>query len=174
MMMEALRAGGMDIVFTPDLEDCLEVSMKEQYAVGFPDPQVYEGKAVKIMPPPWGGLLKMPPGEYKIVWLDRDSDQRWFSWAKLQKGCEGVTTVTELARELKHHKMSRLYHDARAAETLKIMQQRLDVVNTAEFRYDWVVENPLLAFTALHDLGWPIDPALAAQVPTSQVAEEAA
>jgi hypothetical protein len=168
MMMRALQAGGMDIAFHPELEDVLEVSMAEQFSVNFPNQEQYVDRVVKIMPPPWGGLLKMPPGKYKIVWLHRDSDQRWMSWAKLQEGCADITTVTELARELKHHKMGKDYHDARAAETLEIMRQRRDVVGIAEFGYDWVIENPLKTFTGLREQGWPVDPNEAATVPVPQ------
>lgn len=173
MMMSALDAGGMDCVWGRAYDR--EVGLKEQYGAGFPDPEKYDGKVVKALPPPWGGGLKLIAGDYKVVWIHRPAIFRWKSFLKLQKRAYDVKTMADVHMELRtafkqeggDHRAVTInaeYCEARAKETLGVMGIRNDM-DVLRIDYDDICSDPLNVFTWMQEEGWPIAPLAAAQIP---------
>ena len=90
MMMQALEAGGVDLVYSGirDLrikdamsdekykanpESLYEIPTPVQAHPGFP--QQYFGKALKVLLPPFGHTTTMWPGDYFIIIMRRDPEE---------------------------------------------------------------------------------------------------
>ena len=173
MVMKALEAGGMDVAYDRKTrQKDMEFSLTVQWSAGFPDPVQFEGHVVKIFPPPWGGLLKIPAADsdtYKILWIDRPAEERWDSFVKLQNQLWKFKRLTEMRIEMKKSGMDFKYFDARAAEALAIMQRRIDVADIVFMDYQEIVEKPLETFEYLRECGWPVEPITASAVPKRSI-----
>ena len=175
MMMQALEAGGMQIVYSLQSESDIqahgdyhphpgahrEIALEHQEVLGFPSPEIYDGKALKIYPAPWGYLSNIVAGDYKIIWMHRSAEERWPSFM-----------AAHSVKPLEHAKFygtpegdeHQEVRDARALEGMEIMFQRGDV-DIIEMNYSDVVAVPLNCFRWLQEHGWPINPVAAATVP---------
>tara|TARA_R100000501_G_C2593450_1_gene92695 strand:+ start:147 stop:743 length:597 start_codon:yes stop_codon:yes gene_type:complete len=166
MVMKALKAGGMKVAYDNRRENDLEFPLSVQWSSNFP-PLDFDGHAVKIFPPPWGGLLKLPAssGGYKICWVDRPADERWDSFLRLQNKLWKFKNLTEMHQEIKKSGMDFDYFDHRALEAMLIMEQRRDVKSIVKLRYNFILDHALEAFEMLRAEEWPVQPIMAAAVP---------
>lgn len=176
MMMRSLWAGGMSLAFQPaedraahiqateeyhpNAEGLFEVGLEVQRSIGFPQPDIFEGRVIKLFGTPWGQLTDMVPGEYRMIWLHRAAEKRWASFHRFHEKvpiiwCDGDEEKSRRAEQ---------FRDAKSRETLALMLQRPDV-EVSRILYDDVVDAPLDMFRALEKAGWPIDPKKAATVP---------
>jgi hypothetical protein len=167
MMMEALEAGGLEAAYSqkrdaamnarwgqPDYlpndryyeldgDDYLRGGLAERYA----------GKLVKCL---WGGIIRLPPCDARIVFMRRPAaeirvsllaffgtDYAATQFPDLDKAMDGIVDV------LRDRKSFR----------------SVDVVD-----YHDVLRNPKAVFRALAGKGWPIDASKAAAVPTREKA----
>lgn len=181
MMMQALIAGGLEGRYVH--KEDYEMGLKEQYSVGFPDADHYDGCVVKALPPPWGAGLKLaarPEGDgYGVIWMHRPDVDRWNSFLKLHKDAyRKVDNMADVHMELQtiiddtganvptkqRVLLNAAYCEGRAADTLAVMKQRRDM-SVIEAHYDDVCNDALHIFTTLEYNGWPITPLAAAQVP---------
>ncbi len=162
MMMRGLIAGGMQGVYGAD-QDWLNVShgrpgyqpnphgfyaMDDASEFARPDfAEEYAGKLVKLPP---GMALRLPPGDYRVVFMQRAPAQILASMATMQPyslfGTEPAIWF---------------YAKVRDAMILA-MQARGAVVDVV--KYADVIASPVAVFTALQSAGWPINPALSAAV----------
>jgi len=173
MVMKALGKGGMKLAYDKSTrQNDMEFSLSVQWSAGFPHVDQFDGHVVKIFPPPWGGLLKIPgadPQTYKILWIDRPAEERWESFLKLQNRLWKFKNLTEMHQEIKKSNMDFDYFDDRAREALGIMQRRMDVADITIMDYSDIVNEPLEMFDYLADHGWPVTPLLAAAVPKKSI-----
>ncbi len=169
MMMRALEAGGLELAFDPacDLnadvqerdgyhpaEDGLyELPMPVQLTDGFPGPE-YEGKCLKSFCPPWGPLTHLIGGDYRVVWMHRDSTARWKSFAKFYgKFSVGMMDSGAFATIAK-------VKDMAVGAGWFVVNARADM-EVVRLNYKDVLSAPLKAFESL---GWPIDALKASKV----------
>ena len=177
MMMECLQAGGIRLEFDEDCNNSIkranwdeptsnphgyfEITMENQFNMGFPLALRFSGKAIKVFPPPWGGLLRIIPGNYKIIWMHRKYEDRWNSYFKFHYGA-----VLDWGQMNNQSFMQ--YRDARATETLEIMKLRSDC-DVIEMQYDRILQTPQEAFEFLAADNYPIDPKLSASIVNSNM-----
>lgn len=167
-MMRALEAGGLENVYDPACNpvpvgdgphdpidgDLRELSIQTMLEPGFPDPAVYDGKVIKLFPPPWMPLTDIPEGDYRIIWLNRSPEARrrsgvWQDGIRKQIGPE----------------VFRL-RDAASKNAYRVMSEQRPDVEVVTIDYDAVVDEAGKVFDNLaHVYGWPIDPLKAATVP---------
>lgn len=165
MMMKALEAGGMDAAYSkardermnkkwgePDIpagyvpnDSYYELDAENYRSEDFP--YAYEGKLIKCL---WGGILRLPVGEYRIVFMRRN--------------------VNEIRRSLiaffgrAHQFAERLDFDEQMERIVGIIKDRRSVISLDVLHYADVVSDPLKEFSKLD---WPIDPQKAANVPNT-------
>lgn len=178
MMMQALQAGGMEIVSSPESERIanieqdgdyhpnpggrFELTAMEQCCTGFPDPKIYDNKVIKVFPDPWGPLCRIVAGDYKIIWLHRQSTQRWASFFRAHEKQPLLWCGHPDDVRYRH------YRDLRAQEALGIVLIRSDCI-VARVSYDYVLEHAGEVFDSLAEAGWPIDPEAAARIPRPEL-----
>ena len=161
MMMRCLEAGGLEAIYDkgrdsrmnqrlgdgmykPNADGFMEMSAEDYRAKDFP--KAYEGKLIKCLR---HGVLKLPAGEYRIVYMRRDGEecrqsaQAIFSAALMPEFAEIVDRETETISG--------------------ILEQRRDC-KVVQVWYRSALENPLDTFTHLVNEGWPIDPVKAAAI----------
>lgn len=164
MMMRALEAGGLEAVYStkrdtemnarwgdPDYlpNDSYYELDAEDYLRGDLE-QRYPGKLVKCL---WGGVLRLPPGDYRVVFMRRPaaeirvsllaffgSDYAARQFPDLDKAMDGVIEILR---------------DRRSFRSVDVLQ------------YRDVLSDPVAAFASLQ---WPIDVAKAAAVPQAEKA----
>lgn len=162
MMMRGLIAGGMQGVYGED-QDWLNVSAGRPgyqpnphgfYALDDPSEfarpdfaEEYAGKLVKLPP---GMALRLPVGDYRVVFMQRAPAQILASMLAMSP-LDLFTLEPAIW----------FYAKVRDAMILA-MQARGAVVDVV--KYADVIASPLTAFTSLQSAGWPINPALAAAV----------
>lgn len=162
MMMAAMRAGGMDVLYDPDREG---LNVRYQSHGYEPNPSGFweitserymddrwlrwlaangHCKAVKIQ---YKGLSMLPKGEWNIAFMERDpreikeSMEAWFTQSLMPPWF--VEWYPEVIAHIKG-----------------ILQARSDIT-WRPMQYRAVVENPV---RMIGDLGWPIDVEKAAAV----------
>jgi hypothetical protein len=161
MMMRCLEAGGLEAVYAPGRDSSMNQRFGDEYYLpnedGFYElmaeqyrssdfPSAYEGKLVKSLR---GGMLQLPAGAYRIVYMRRDGEetrqsaQAIFSTDMPPEWAEMVDRETE--------------------KTIGILRQRRDCA-VSEVWYRDVIDEPLPVFVRLAGGGWPIDPCKAAAV----------
>jgi len=164
MMMSALEAGGLETAFNPNrdkmneqhgdkdykpnLNGFYELDRTEYQQYGFP--KMYEGKLLKCL---WGGISKFCAGNYKIVFMKRDTEE-------IRQSFEA-------------------FFNTQAPPTLKqydeLMQDTIDLINVRSdmdliiLQYRNVINNPLKEFTKLKDFGLPIDVSKAISIVNPQL-----
>jgi hypothetical protein len=164
MMMQALEAGGMEAVYS----QARNTEMNERF--GEPDylpndnyyeldpadyrrrdlGERYDGKLIKCL---WGGMMRMPPTECRIVFMRRPAREINVSLLAFF-GQAGGPPPLQLDREME--------------ACLAILRDRRSFLSVDEIWYADVVNDPAKVFTALRDAGWPIDVGRSAQVPNRQ------
>ncbi len=166
MMMEALKAGGMMLAYdvehhiksrelsrAAEIQLMLELTEQEMKLDRFPDPAIYDDKAIKVMPDPWMPLARMMVGEYRVIWLHRPKEHRWASYQSLMPKQElSWATGEQCDRE----RMSK--------SVLAIIHERPDM-DITECDFANVVAFPIVFFSALASAGWPIDPYAVSLIP---------
>lgn len=164
MMMEALIAGGLEAVYSPERQTLTDqwggdgyVPNEEYYELpyyrtkvaGFP--RMYEGKLLKIL---YGGISDLAPlsNGLRVVFMRRDPEeirQSEEAFFKRQKAplwlCDGG-------------------YERRMDLAMDHLHNRRDVLSVTELQYRDVLADPLMAFNLLRGEGWPIDVAVAALV----------
>lgn len=162
MMMRGLIAGGMQGVYGA-AQDWLNVeygrpgyqpnphgfyALDDASEFARPDfAEEYAGRLVKLPP---GMALRLPVGDYRVVFMQRAPAQILASMATMQPY---IRFGTEPA----------IWFYAKVRDALILaMQARGAVVDVV--KYADVIASPIAAFTALKAAGWPINPALAAAV----------
>ncbi len=162
MMMRGLIAGGMQGAYGNN-QDWLNVSAGRPgyqpnphgfYALDDPSEfarpdfaEEYAGKLVKLPP---GMALRLPVGDYRVVFMQRAPAQILASMATMQPYS---LFGTEPA----------IWFYAKVRDALIVaMQARGAVVDVV--KYADVIASPVTAFSALAAAGWPITPTLAAAV----------
>lgn len=160
MMMRGLIAGGMQGVYGQD-QNWLNVShgrpgyqpnphgffaMDNAREFARPDfAEEYAGKLVKLPP---GMALRLPPGDYRVVFMQRAPAQIFASMAQ-------VTPYNLFALE------PAIWFYAKVRDALILaLQARGAVINVV--KYADVMDSPVAEFTKLSAAGWPINPALSA------------
>jgi len=143
MMVKAL-ATCLPVVF--DMEDEARVRAAEIDPDYDPNPNGYFSTN-RLPHDHIGGLMKchlvnwpmVKPGPYKIIWMQRDEEERQRS---MQRAFGDDSNL------------SRLYD---------IGEQLLALTDAVKIDYQNVVESPLAVFEALKAYGWPIDPEICAK-----------
>lgn len=185
MMMDALTAGGLNPCakvkrdmalgkhagggYHPNPNGFYELEHSDYKDINFP--RKFEGQLIKVL---FGGLYKLVPGNYKIVFMRRNQEESRQSYEaffgqpspkivgdiyhKHPSGSTGPMTIDQLnaAHQSSHFKQI-------MDNCFGIMEQRRDV-DITQLNYRDVVENPLKIFQILNQTGWPIDPVKAAGV----------
>lgn len=155
MMMRALEAGGLEAAYSKDRDARMNSKWGEKdvpdgyvpndsYYELDPEnyqsnefPYAYEGKLIKCL---WGGILRLPPAEYRIIFMRRN--------------------VQEIRRSLiaffgrPHPYASRYDFDAQMDRIVDVMRDRDSVKTIDVVNYDDVIERPV---EVLSGLNWPID-----------------
>jgi hypothetical protein len=163
MMMQALEAGGMQAVYSPKRDQ--EMNARWGQPDYLPNDSYYEldgedylrgdlgarydGKLIKCL---WGGILRLPPGDYRVVFMRRPAaeirvsllaffgdDYAARQYPDLDKAMDGIVEI------LKDRKSFR----------------SVDVVH-----YHDVLRQPEAVFRRLAGNGWPISASKAAAIPS--------
>lgn len=158
MMMRALEAGGLEAVYSkkrdenmnrrwgePDFipnDSYYELEWADYMAPDFP--RAYEGKLIKVMR---GHLIKIPPGEYRVVVMRRPAREIALSYM-----AAFGDVPTEVERGF----------DAAMDTYVSILRDRRSFLSVDEVWFRDAVERP---HEVLSRLGWPIDVEKAASVP---------
>src|SRR5690554_2453851 len=159
MMMEALQAGGLQAAYSERRD--IEMNARwgepgyvpneryfelDAYDYRRPDfAQAFDGKLVKCL---FGGAIRLPPGEYRCVFMRRPTEQI------AQSLLAFFGEVPELVES------GRL--DAEIERALAILRDRRSFVQVEEVWLADVIADPRAVFSRL---GWPIDVEAAAAVP---------
>lgn len=161
MMMAALRAGGLDAVYSLDREQHFE--NKRDQASGFNPsgvwelelaniktrfPQAYDGRLVKLV---WDWLRYMGPHEpgYKVISMTRDPEE-------VHQSYEAAIGGSRL--HIRHNYWKR--YDL----VMRDLEEHPDVKVISHRWYPDVLADPLGCFEDLVMEGWEIDPEDAAAV----------
>lgn len=159
MMMEALQAGGLQAAYSERRDADMNARWGEPgylpneryfeldiYDYQRPDfASVFNNKLVKCL---FGGAIRMPPGEYRCVFMRRPTEQIAQS---LLAFFGEVPDLIESGR-----------FDAEIERALSILRDRRSFLQVEEVWLADVIANPLAVFSRL---GWPIDVEKAAAVP---------
>lgn len=159
MMMKALEAGGLDVLYNPDRDKMntrygdeyyqpneggfYELNRRQYQQPGFP--RMHEGKLIKAL---WGGITRVVAGDYKVVFMRRDYEEIRQSYQAF------FGNPIHLNAE---------EYRARMDDTIGMLKVRRDV-GLSIFQYRDVLDHPLEKFAELRDQGWPVDVHKAAAV----------
>lgn len=160
MMMRGLIAGGMTGVYGSN-QDWLNFQYGGPgyqpnphgfYALDNPEefarPDFAEEYADKLVKLPPRMALSLPPGDYRVVFMQRAPNQILASMATMFP--YGLFALEPA-----------IWFYAKVRDALIVaMQARGAVVDVVE--YADVIVSPIAAFTALQAAGWPVNPVLAA------------
>lgn len=151
MMMAALEAGGLDPVFNPSRDDLndrhgdehykpneggfYELSRQQYQQIGFPG--MYAGRLLKCL---WGGLPRLCPGQYLVVFMMRDPEEIRQSF----EAFFGTTAPPSLKQ----------YKSIMDLSVALLRNRRDTHVHVLQYRD--AVDQPLRSFRRLRELGWPI------------------
>lgn len=162
MMMEALRVGGLEAVYSPRRDE--EMNARWGDADYLPNDSYYEldgedylrgdlagrydGKLVKCL---WGGALRLPPGDYRAVFMRRPVAEIRMSLLAFFGTDYAATQFSNLDKAM----------DAAVA----ILRDRRSFHSVDEVHYCDALTDPQAVFRDLRDKGWPIDPEKSAAIP---------
>ena len=167
MMMHCLEAGGMTPVWDSDRDDWAATQgtvnpnneMREINQNTLDDfranPARYSGRLIKILSK--YGYLNLPPWQYKVLLMMRNPEEirqsfhRVFDKPLVYTGDNGEQVP--LTDEMYYGLIFNTANELVAAGITPVV-----------VKGDKVIANPLGAFNALRDRGWPIDPEKAAAV----------
>lgn len=164
MMMEALEAGGLHPVYSQkrteemnkrwgdrdylpnsnyyelDAEDYLRGDLEKRY----------NGKLIKCLA---GGALRLPPGDYRIVFMRRPAAEIRVSLLAFFGSDQPAMQCGDL--------------DKAMDSAVAILKDRKSFRSVDELHYHDVLRDPVAAFASLN---WPIDVAKAAAIPNREKA----
>lgn len=160
-MMKALEEGGLEAMYAqsrdemksryadehydPNIGGLYELDRKEYLRLNFPEG--YEGKLIKALNKGVPLMNHMPDG-IRVVFMRRDSEEVRQSYnAFFNSNLENTHLLDE--------KMER---------TIKMIENRKDVLSCTEVWYREMVDCPECTFKELKKVGWPIDVKKAASV----------
>jgi hypothetical protein len=163
MAMQALEAGGMDAVYStkrdaemnarwgqPDYlpNDSYYELDSEEYLRGDLATR-YDGKLIKCL---WGGIIRLPPGDYRVVFMRRPA-------AEIRVSLLAFFGDDYAARQ---------YPDLDKAMDgiVEVLRDRKSFRSVDVVEYRDVLENPFAAFSRLKAAGWPINVRKAAAIPS--------
>ena len=166
MMMEALEAGGLEAVYSgardqrmndrwgePDAthpyvpnERYYELDNEDYRKPEFPKP--YEGKLIKCL---WGGITRLPVGEYRVVFMRRPRNEIRTSLIAFFGNSMPVVDDPGF--------------DANMDRVVSILRDRASFKSVDEVWYADVLAEPEKVFRSLD---WPIDPVKAASIPEAR------
>ncbi len=164
MMMEALEAGGLEAVYSLARNaemngrwgDADYVPNRNYYELSSEDylkgnlQHLHDGKLVKCL---WGGAMRLPPGEYRLVFMRRPvmeiraSLMAFFGDDRALRGLGDFDAMMDSAIDI--------LRDRRSFKTVDVVQ------------YHDMLDRPAETLAALN---WPIDVAKAAAIPNRNVA----
>jgi len=158
MMMQTLAAGGLEPAYSSERDDQLNGHLGDDnyrpndsyYELGpgamRSNFDQFEGKVVKFL---FSGILMMPVGEYRIIFMRRPT-------AEIRKSCLAAFGQPDRMVE-------RWDFEERIEAIIGAARDRRSVVTLDEVQYHDMLRNPV---TTLESLDWPIDVMAAAKVPT--------
>jgi len=169
MMMKALIEGGMEAAFSPERDKRLndrwgepdtpngyqpnaeyfELNGADYRGAEFP--LQYEGKLIKCL---WVGLTRIPNSEYRCIFMRRPRKD-------IELSC--LAAFGNAPQPVQAHDFDQLM-----ARITEVVRDRRSFVSVDEVWYDDVLSEPLTVFRKLQWDGWPIDPYLAANVPSRE------
>ncbi len=173
MMMACLEAGGIPAVFNSDRDTMntrfgdkhykpneggfYELKRHQYFEPGFP--QMHGDHVVKIL---WGGLNRVCVGEhkYKIVFMYRHPEEIRQSFEAFFGNNTPLVCERTMEPDAPYYAAMKV--------PVNIAKQRRDI-ELVEFNYRDVVREPRIAFDALVNDGWPIDPEAAAAIVDSKL-----
>jgi hypothetical protein len=159
MMMRALEAGGLEAVYStrrdeemnkrwgePDYlpNDSYYELDAEDYMRGDLE-QRYDGKLIKCLA---GGALRLPPGDYRVVFMRRPAAEIRMSLMAFFGTDQPATQHGDLDKAMDN--------------VVAILRDRKSFRSVDELQYHDVLRDPRAAFASL---GWPIDVEKAAAIP---------
>lgn len=162
MMMRALEAGGLEAVYSKKRDQEMNARWGdadylpndsyyeldgEDYLRGGLE-QRYDGKLVKCL---WGGMLRLPPGDYRVVFMRRPAEEIRVSLLAFFGNDGAARQFPDLDKG-----MDRI---------VDILRDRKSVVSVDAVEYRDVLADPCAVFRRLAANGWPIDPLKAAAIP---------
>lgn len=152
MMMRCLIAGGLDGVYTDNLDNRVFQDDYDPNPNGFYQNDVdennligYENKLTKF---PFRSLLKLPIGNYKILFLKRHPEEIFKSMLEF-------TPFTSWGKDM----VVLEFYDEITGHIISELNKRSDVILTV-LNYRDIVTNPLEAFNKLVSDGWAINPVI--------------
>lgn len=160
MMMESLEAGGLHAVYSKKRNEKMNNRWGEPaylpndnyYELEIDDytqgdlAERYEGKLVKCL---YGGAIRLPPGEYRIIFMRRSAEEI------------RASLFAFFGDDAPIHGFSNF--DKAMDDIIGILRDRRSFKTVDVFNYNDVVNNPRAAFASLD---WPIDVDAAAAIPT--------
>jgi hypothetical protein len=164
MMMEALEAGGLQAVYSIKRNEDMNARWGDAdylpndnyYELDAEDYQRgdlarrYDGKLIKCL---WGGVLRLPPGDCRIVFMRRPAAEIRVSLLAFFGSDHATTQQGDL--------------DKAMDSVVAILKDRKSFISVDELHYHDVLDNPRAAFASLN---WPIDVEKAAAIPQKQKA----
>lgn len=164
MMMQALEAGGLEAVYSKRRDE--EMNKRWGDADYLPNDSYYEldaedyirgdlhqrydGKLVKCL---WGGIMRLPPGEYRGVFMRRPASEiRTSLMAFFGSDC-AVRQFSDFDRTME--------------TVIDVLRDRRSFKSVDVLWYRDVLERPRECFASLN---WPIDVDAAAAIPTREKA----
>ena len=162
MMMRALEAGGMEAVYSakrdadmnarwgePDYlpNDSYYELDAEDYLRGDLEGR-YDGKLVKCL---WGGVLRLPPGDYRVVFMRRPAAEIRVSLLASFGDDSAARDYPDLDRAMDR--------------VVEVLRDRKSFRSVDAVDYRDVLRDPAEMFRGLAASGWPIDPLKAASIP---------
>ena len=159
MMMRAMEAGGLEAVYSKRRDDEMNARWgdadykpndnyyeleDEDYSRGEFESR-YSGKLIKCL---WGGALRLPPGDYRIVFMRRPAAEIQMSLLAAFGTDSAATQYSDFDRAM----------DA----VVEILRDRRSFRSVDVLNYRDVLERPK---ESLASLNWPIDVEAAAAIP---------
>jgi hypothetical protein len=164
MCMQALEAGGLDAVYSKRRDEEMNKRWGDAdyrpndnyYELDVEDyvrgdlQQRYDGKLVKCL---WGGVLRLPLGEYRVVFMRRPAEEIRMSLMAFFGSDYAARQVPDLDRSMDN--------------VINVLRDRRSFKSVDVLWYRDVLERPRECFASLN---WPIDPDKAATVPSREKA----
>ncbi len=164
MMMEALKAGGMDIYYSQRHEDMMlsrhsDPSLPYTANAHFYEPSredmkrqdfinAFDGKVIKVLSP---YLPYLPIGAYKIVYMNRNLSSIFRSYLAAIHTRGMDDSPEDFAKNIQRIK--------------DIVKDRRSTKDFVEVNYEDVLKTPVNVFRSLLLCGWHLDVEAAAKVP---------
>lgn len=160
MMMQSLEAGGMEAVYSRRRDEEMNkrwgaadyVPNDAYYELDGEDylrgdlEQRYSGKLIKCL---WGGIIRLPPGEYRVVFMRRPAEEIRMSLLAFFGTDDAIRQFSCLDKAMDN--------------VISVLRDRRSFKSVDVLWYADVLENPRQAFASLN---WPIDVDKAAAIPT--------